>query len=59
MIAIIDYGSGNLLSIANMLKRGGQSDIVISNDSDEINKADKIILPGVGSLITAWGTLKI
>lgn len=48
MIAIIDYGLGNLGSIANMLKVIGAKS-VITFDKDVIHKADKIILPGVGA----------
>jgi glutamine amidotransferase len=49
MIAIIDYGLGNLASIKNMLKRVDVKDMVITNDIKTIEKADKIILPGVGA----------
>lgn len=48
MIAILDYGLGNLGSIANMLKVIGEKS-VITNDVDIIEKADGIILPGVGA----------
>jgi glutamine amidotransferase len=48
MIAIIDYGLGNLGSIRNMLKKIGATS-QITNDINLIDKADKIILPGVGS----------
>lgn len=48
MIAIINYGLGNLGSISNMLKVLGQK-TVIASDSEIIRKADRIILPGVGS----------
>ena len=48
MIAIIDYGLGNLGSIANMLKVIGEKS-VITSDVREIEKADKLILPGVGA----------
>lgn len=48
MITIIDYGTGNLNSIKNMLKRLG-IDSLISNSSTDILKADKLILPGVGA----------
>lgn len=47
MIAIINYGLGNLSSILNMHKRLG-IDAVISNNFDELQNADKLILPGVG-----------
>lgn len=46
-IIIIDYGMGNLGSISNMLKFIGV-DSIITSDHEIINKADKIILPGVG-----------
>ena len=48
MIAILDYGLGNLGSIANMLKVIGEKSIV-TNDKEIIAKADGIILPGVGA----------
>lgn len=47
MLTIIDYGVGNLLSIHNMFKRIGV-DAAISSDKNDIAKADKLILPGVG-----------
>ena len=48
MITIINYGMGNIASIANMLKYIGVK-TVISSDPDTINQAQRIILPGVGS----------
>lgn len=48
MIVIIDYGLGNLGSMANMLKKIGAA-AVVSSDPMDIKKADKLILPGVGS----------
>lgn len=48
MIAIIDYGVGNLASIKNMLKKAGYES-VITSDSALIKDADKIILPGIGA----------
>lgn len=47
MIAIIDYGLGNLTSVLNMHKRLG-IEACISADQNVIAKADKLILPGVG-----------
>lgn len=46
-IIIIDYGMGNLGSIANMINYLGYKSIITSNKS-KIESADKIILPGVG-----------
>lgn len=48
MVAIIDYGLGNLGSIANMLKAIGEKTIVTSN-AEKIHNAEKLILPGVGA----------
>lgn len=51
MITIIDYNMGNVGSIANMIKYVGEESI-ITRDPKEIEKAKKIILPGVGSFDT-------
>lgn len=48
MIAIIDYGVGNLFSLKSSLKAVG-ADAFITNDTKTIRSADKIILPGVGA----------
>ena len=48
MVAIIDYGIGNLGSVANMLKKIGINPIVTS-EPEEILKAEKLILCGVGA----------
>ena len=48
MLVIIDYGIGNLGSIRNMLKKIGVESL-ISSDRSDIQKAKKLILPGVGS----------
>lgn len=48
MIAIIDYGMGNLGSIANMLKKIG-AEARITHDPAVIERAEKLILPGVGA----------
>ncbi len=48
MIAIIDYGVGNLFSLSSSFKSIG-ADTVITGDVEIIKKADKLILPGVGA----------
>jgi len=48
MITIVDYGMGNLGSVFNMFKKIGVASIITS-DLEEINSADKLLLPGVGS----------
>jgi len=47
VVAIINYGLGNLASIKNMFKKIGVESIITSNP-EEIYKADRLLLPGVG-----------
>ena len=58
MVAVIDYGMGNVGSIINMLKKVGVTDVVYTKDAKEIQKADRIILPGVGSFDVGMQNLK-
>jgi glutamine amidotransferase len=48
MIGIVDYGVGNLFSLESSLKRLGLS-CVISEDANELERCEKLILPGVGA----------
>ena len=48
MVAIIDYGVGNLFSLASSLKMIGE-DAVVTSDPEIIKGADSLILPGVGA----------
>jgi len=57
MIAIIDYNSGNVASLANALKKLGY-DFVITADKNTIKKANKIIFPGQGRAGQAMKQLK-
>ncbi|MDD6480970.1 MAG: imidazole glycerol phosphate synthase subunit HisH [Lachnospiraceae bacterium] len=57
MIAIIDYNAGNLKSVEKALKYLGEES-VITRDFREIEKADKVILPGVGAFGDAMEQLK-
>ena len=57
MIVIIDYGMGNLKSVYNAVKKLGYI-CRISGEIKEIEKADKLILPGVGSFKDAIDNLK-
>lgn len=52
MIAIVDYGMGNIASVSNVFKRLGY-DTCITDCEWELNKASHIILPGVGSFQSA------
>lgn len=57
MIALIDYGAGNLKSVANALK-DFKAEYFITDKSEEIESADKIIFPGVGEAASAIAKLK-
>lgn len=48
MIAVIDYGVGNLFSLVSSLRAVG-ADAVVTADPEVIHSADKILLPGVGA----------
>ena len=48
MIAIIDYGMGNLYSVEKAFAKLGAS-VAVTSNPNEIYKADKVVLPGVGA----------
>lgn len=54
LVTIIDYGSGNLRSAAKAFERatreaGLEATIAVTSDADEVRKADRVVLPGVGA----------
>lgn len=56
-IAVIDYGMGNLRSVAKMISRTG-ANVIVTNDPGKIRSADRLILPGVGAFPDAMENLK-
>ena len=56
-IAVIDYGLGNLRSVAGAVEKLGYEPIV-SNDPEELARADKLILPGVGAFGDGMANLR-
>ena len=53
-VAIVDYGSGNLHSAAKAFERGAREGgtgqpIVVTSDPDEVRRAERVVLPGVGA----------
>ena len=48
-IALIDYGAGNLHSVANALKAAGAEDVKVSGDPEVVRRAERVVLPGVGA----------
>lgn len=57
MIAVIDYGCGNLFSLSSSLKSLGQQ-VVITGDRAVLDRADRLILPGVGAFGDAADKLR-
>ena len=57
MIAIIDYGVGNLFSLSHSLTSLG-AEVMVTGDADAIHRADHVILPGVGAFGDAADKLR-
>ena len=49
IVALVDYGAGNLHSVANALKAAGADEVTVTSDPMVVRAADRIVLPGVGS----------
>jgi imidazole glycerol-phosphate synthase subunit HisH len=49
LIALIDYGAGNLHSVHNALKAAGAHGVKVTHNPDLVRRADRVVLPGVGS----------
>jgi glutamine amidotransferase len=58
MIAIIDYGVGNLRSVQKAFEQAGATRVLITHDIKKIQQADKVVLPGVGAIKPAMDRLK-
>ncbi len=56
MIAIVDYGVGNLRSVERALAHSG-AEVVISADLEALERADGLVLPGVGAFAAARARL--
>lgn len=57
MITIIDYGMGNIASVANMIRHAGGAS-TITGDPEAVAAADKLILPGVGHFEAGMAALR-
>lgn len=57
MIAIVDYGVGNLFSLASSFRMVG-ADVTVTSDPDVIRAAERIVLPGVGAFGDAAAKLR-
>jgi glutamine amidotransferase len=50
IVAVIDYGMGNLHSVASALQHVGAKEVVVTHDADLIRQADRVVFPGVGAI---------
>ena len=49
-VAVIDYGMGNLHSVASALQHVGADRVLVTHDAKQIAKADRVVFPGVGAI---------
>lgn len=50
IVAVIDYGMGNLHSVASALEHVGADEVLVTHDADLIRQADRVVFPGVGAI---------
>jgi glutamine amidotransferase len=50
VVAVIDYGMGNLHSVASALEHVGADEVLVTHDADLIRQADRVVFPGVGAI---------
>ncbi len=58
LVALVDYGAGNLHSVRNALAAAGAKGVAVSAEPEVLRKADRIVLPGVGSFCACARGLK-
>jgi glutamine amidotransferase len=57
MLALIDYGAGNLRSVHNALLAAGAGDVAVTADPKVVRGADRVVLPGVGAFAACMAGL--
>ncbi|WP_462380989.1 imidazole glycerol phosphate synthase subunit HisH [Pseudomonas sp. Marseille-QA0892] len=57
-VAVIDYGMGNLHSVAKALEHAGIAKVLVTADPAIIREADRIVLPGVGAIRDCMAEIK-
>ena len=50
VVAVIDYGMGNLHSVASALAHAGADEVLVTHDAAIIRAADRVVFPGVGAI---------
>ena len=58
-VAVIDYGMGNIRSVSKALEHvSGDTKVIVTHEAEEVLRADRVVLPGVGALQDCVGELK-
>jgi imidazole glycerol-phosphate synthase subunit HisH len=57
-VALIDYGAGNLHSVANALRAAGAEQVTVTADPQVVRRSDRIVLPGVGAFAACANALR-
>ncbi|MDQ7914442.1 imidazole glycerol phosphate synthase subunit HisH [Pseudomonas sp. 102515] len=58
-VAVIDYGMGNLHSVAKALEHAGSHQVLVTGDPAVIREADRIVLPGVGAIRDCMAEIRL
>lgn len=57
-VAVIDYGMGNLHSVASALEHAGASDVLVTDDHQLVREAGRVVFPGVGAMRDCMAEIK-
>ena len=57
-VAVIDYGMGNLHSVAKALEHVGAGKVLVTSDAQVIREADRVVFPGVGAIRDCMAEIK-
>lgn len=58
MLALVDCGSGNLRSVAKALETAGAGEVCVTSDARIVERADRVVLPGVGAFADCMNGLR-
>ena len=57
-VAVLDYGMGNLHSVAKALEHVGASQVIVTHDPALVRAADRVVFPGVGAMRDCMAGMK-
>ncbi|HUQ13398.1 MAG TPA: imidazole glycerol phosphate synthase subunit HisH [Novosphingobium sp.] len=58
VVALVDYGAGNLQSVRNALLTAGAEQVEVTDDPNVVRAADRVVLPGVGAFAACANALR-